>query len=197
MPTHHLHADSHSPDKSRRPGPATAHRRQAVDYHGFEALYKENRALLEEVEARKREEKPRQSMFKRGVQKLLSVPEGQPIFPGFKAGAAKVGSLFAIEGPFRRQPARVLSTGGTDSVCKTSDCRLHALYLSYRQNHSVRRCDDFQAYVCSEWEPPEGYSLVANTTISEVVVRWMHEMRHALQDSMAGGIARRKVINHA
>ncbi|KAL3196592.1 hypothetical protein MRX96_015452 [Rhipicephalus microplus] len=212
MPTHHLDNDSPSPGDSRRLGPANAHRREAVDYHGFEALYRENRALLEEVEAKKREEKPRKSMFKRGVETLLSVPDGQPIFPGFKAGAAKVGSLFAIEGPFRKQQVKVLSTGGTGSVehqpkpsftrlatvivvCRTSDCRLHALYLSYRQNHSVHPCDNFQAYVCSEWEPPEGYSLVANTTINEVVVRWMHEMRRALQDSVAGGIARRKVLS--
>lgn len=103
MPTHHLDNDSPSPGDSRRLGPANAHRREAVDYHGFEALYRENRALLEEVEAKKREEKPRKSMFKRGVETLLSVPDGQPIFPGFKAGAAKVGSLFAIEGPFRKQ----------------------------------------------------------------------------------------------
>ncbi|KAH7951715.1 hypothetical protein HPB52_011704 [Rhipicephalus sanguineus] len=242
MPIHHPDVDSHSPGNSRRPGPATAHRRQAVDYRGFQALYKENRALLEEVEAMKREEKPRKSMFTRGVQKLLSVPDGQPVFPGFGEGMAKVGSLFALEGPFRRQPARVLSSGGTDSadpqpqrsftrlatvivvavgvvfvasamlfallgaltshpsgvqaqVCKTSDCRLHALYLSYRQNHSVRRCNDFQAYVCSEWEPPEGYSLVANTTISEVVLRWMQDIRRALQDSTAGGMARHMVLS--
>ncbi|XP_065282366.1 neprilysin-like [Dermacentor albipictus] len=208
----------------------------------FDALFKENRTLLEEVDAFKRERIQKKSVFKAGVQKLLAGPSKPPAFHGFAGGTIKVRPRLAAEDTSKGLPGQVLPTGAFEAaspnieqtfnrlsttvfivvaalylasavlvvwlvtlqepesshqarVCLTSDCRLHALYLSYRVNSSVRRCDDFEAHVCSAWEPPEGYREVVKTAISEVVVRWMHELRHLLQESTAGGTARRKALS--
>ncbi|XP_037559274.1 endothelin-converting enzyme 1 [Dermacentor silvarum] len=80
-----------------------------------------------------------------------------------------LGLLLTIAWFFLRDTAHVGSQ--KPLLCLTDDCREYALYLDFRRNLSVDPCNDFYTHACSSWQPPNGYGLVASTTMGEVMIK--------------------------
>ncbi|KAL1447487.1 hypothetical protein MTO96_028569 [Rhipicephalus appendiculatus] len=56
--------------------------------------------------------------------------------------------------------------------CETPDCFQHSYRLLAKLNHSLDPCENFSAYVCSAWSPPEGYLEHSNSAMDDVRKSW-------------------------
>ncbi|XP_075739963.1 endothelin-converting enzyme 1-like [Rhipicephalus microplus] len=60
----------------------------------------------------------------------------------------------------------------TEPYCETEDCFQHSYRLLAKLNHSLDPCEDFSAYVCSAWSPPQGYLEHSNSAMDDVRKLW-------------------------
>ncbi|XP_037564884.2 endothelin-converting enzyme 1 [Dermacentor silvarum] len=79
---------------------------------------------------------------------------------------------------FRREQ----ETGPTKPYCKTKDCLVHAWRLTDRLNSSLDPCQNFGAYVCSAWSPPEGYLEHSNSAMDDVRKSWFPLFEEILRE---------------
>ncbi|KAL1484948.1 hypothetical protein MTO96_032274 [Rhipicephalus appendiculatus] len=63
-------------------------------------------------------------------------------------------------------------TAPTQPYCETDDCFQHSYRLLAKLNHSLDPCENFSAYVCSAWSPPEGYLEHSNSAMDDVRKSW-------------------------
>ncbi|KAH8040961.1 hypothetical protein HPB51_013243 [Rhipicephalus microplus] len=66
--------------------------------------------------------------------------------------------------------------------CKTRGCLAHAWRLTDKLNTSLDPCQDFGAYVCSAWSPPEGYLEHSNSAMDDVRKSWFPVFEQILKE---------------
>lgn len=70
-------------------------------------------------------------------------------------------------------------------LCITKDCRLHAELLTQALNHSVDACEDFYAYVCSKWSPPNDRRLLRDfdtSVMEDMMFSWIFRLKKTLKE---------------
>ncbi|KAL1474373.1 hypothetical protein MTO96_038028 [Rhipicephalus appendiculatus] len=70
----------------------------------------------------------------------------------------------------------------TKPYCKTKGCLVHAWRLTDKLNTSLDPCQDFGAYVCSAWSPPEGYLQHSNSAMDDVRKSWFPVFEQILNE---------------
>ncbi|KAL1444453.1 hypothetical protein MTO96_029874 [Rhipicephalus appendiculatus] len=70
----------------------------------------------------------------------------------------------------------------TKPYCKTKGCLVHAWRLTGKLNTSLDPCQDFGAYVCSAWSPPEGYLEHSNSAMDDVRKSWFPLFEQILKE---------------
>ncbi|KAH7955598.1 hypothetical protein HPB52_001694 [Rhipicephalus sanguineus] len=63
-------------------------------------------------------------------------------------------------------------TAPMEPYCETDDCFQHSYRLLAKLNHSLDPCENFNAYVCSAWSPPERYLEHSNSAMDDVRKSW-------------------------
>ncbi|KAH7960243.1 hypothetical protein HPB49_018103 [Dermacentor silvarum] len=70
----------------------------------------------------------------------------------------------------------------TQPFCETEDCFHHSYRLLGKLNRSLDPCENFSAYVCSAWSPPEGYLKHSNSAMDDVRKSWFPAFREMLRE---------------
>ncbi|KAL1484945.1 hypothetical protein MTO96_032271 [Rhipicephalus appendiculatus] len=66
-------------------------------------------------------------------------------------------------------------------LCQTDDCFRHGDLLFANLNRSLNPCEDFSAYVCSAWSPPQGYLQHSNSAMDDVRKSWFPKFNDMLR----------------
>ncbi|KAH7960241.1 hypothetical protein HPB49_018101 [Dermacentor silvarum] len=69
----------------------------------------------------------------------------------------------------------------TQPLCETEDCLRHSYRIFGRLNRSLDPCENFSAYVCSAWSPPQGYLEHSNSAMDDVRKSWFPKFNDVLR----------------
>ncbi|KAH9371152.1 hypothetical protein HPB48_017091 [Haemaphysalis longicornis] len=62
------------------------------------------------------------------------------------------------------------------SYCEASECLRHVELLTHGLNRSIDPCQDFQAYVCSTWNPDSRFPEVSATALDDLAISWLDDL---------------------
>ncbi|XP_077485305.1 endothelin-converting enzyme 2-like [Amblyomma americanum] len=66
-------------------------------------------------------------------------------------------------------------------LCSTEDCHRHAALLTARINWQLDPCEDFEAFVCSAWEPSKEYRDMSSSVLDELRFAWYERFADTLR----------------
>ncbi|KAH9371149.1 hypothetical protein HPB48_018587 [Haemaphysalis longicornis] len=69
------------------------------------------------------------------------------------------------------------------SYCEASECLRHVELLTHGLNRSIDPCQDFQAYVCSTWNPDSRFPEVSATALDDLAISWLDDLPNMLEES--------------
>ncbi|KAK8779954.1 hypothetical protein V5799_018705 [Amblyomma americanum] len=62
--------------------------------------------------------------------------------------------------------------GNYYKLCSTADCHRHAALLTARINWTLDPCEDYEAFVCSAWDPSKNHRDVASSALDDLRFTW-------------------------
>ncbi|KAL1420151.1 hypothetical protein MTO96_004575 [Rhipicephalus appendiculatus] len=74
--------------------------------------------------------------------------------------------------------------GGLSDWCDSSECRRYASLLTDGLNRSIDACDDFDAYVCSTWQPNPLFAPFLDVAIDDLSIRWLDDLEKLLREGV-------------
>nr|XP_054923084.1 endothelin-converting enzyme 1-like [Dermacentor andersoni] len=69
----------------------------------------------------------------------------------------------------------------SEPLCETEDCLRHSYRLFGNLNRSLDPCENFSAYVCSAWSPPQRYLEHSNSAMDDVRKSWFPRFNDVLR----------------